>query len=232
MATLATVADLVQAWYRLVGTVSSDAALTENAESADEVAYLCLTHGAWQAQRYLCDRGLSDRWFVRSAALSWSGTDAADGGRYTSLPSDFLMLYGDEDRSSLVDEDFDPWGREIDAEQAHRHGAGYFYLRNERLWLTIGSDPPTTLYLEYVGRHAEITAVASLDFPTDARALIVAYAAEHGMHESWLPGGVELEAKILGAVRHAETVAAGVARRSRKPRKRQAPKTIGTRYFA
>ena len=36
----------------------------------------------------------------------------------------------------------------------------------------------------------------TIDFPTQFRALPVAFAADRAMHDAWLPGDMEMQAKI------------------------------------
>jgi hypothetical protein len=228
MANLNNAAACLKAFYRLVGTVSGDQGLRENGESADEVAYLSLNHGVEAAQRFMIANGMTERWLIRSSALSWSGSDAT-GGRWSALPADFLR-FGKTDRadSSLMEEDGRRWGAEVTADQNQILG-NHYYLRNDRLWLTKGASPPT-LYLEYMYRHPEFTSSVTLDFPIEARALIIALAANHAMSEGWFPG--LNESRIARNVEFWRGQARTVARRSRQPRKMTPPKVTGSRYFA
>ena len=57
MAELTTVAQFVDAFYRLVGTDTGDQSLTEQGESADDVAYINLTKGCRSAQRWMIRMG-------------------------------------------------------------------------------------------------------------------------------------------------------------------------------
>lgn len=231
MATLDSLTALRNAWHRLTGTTSDDDALTENGEGATDVVDLCLTHGFWAAQRHLIANGMANRWRKRSAALSFSGSDTADGGRYTDLPDDFLRLSGDETRSSIVRANGDRWGTLITGENDSRRGS-YYYLKNDQLWLARGADVPTTAYLDYQYRHPEITTGVALDFPLEVRMLGVAYGAEVGMAEGWFPYDESGQAKITRAVTYWESQGRKTARESREPRRTKAGKVIGTHHFA
>ena len=67
---LDSVARVVAAFYRLVGSESGDEALIAQGESADDVAYLFITRGCRNAQRWLLKMGFNG-WRKRSAALTW-----------------------------------------------------------------------------------------------------------------------------------------------------------------
>jgi hypothetical protein len=216
------------AWYRLVGTNPDDAALTELGESEDDIAYQYLTRGCRKAQRYLLKQGYRG-WHTRSSALSWSGTDAANGGQYTALPSDFLRAAGDERVSALREANGDPWGQQVDIRQGTLRGSGY-YFKGDELWLTRGATPPTTLYLEYHTAHAAWTSVVTIDFPLEVRALIVAEGADAAMEENWLPGGREMEAKIDRALKRARLEAQDFARPTRQPRQFRKVRRVGGHY--
>lgn len=229
MSTLTTIAKFRQAFYRLVGTVSADSALVENSEAADDVAYYCLTAGIRQAQLYLIDCGMANRWRKRSSAItSWTGSDAVDGGRYTDLPTDFLRLATDDYDSALVKANNDRWGRLISADDDWAKG-DYYYLKNEQLWLARTASPPTTLYLVYHFAHPPLSAAtASFDFPEDALPLGVAYAGEVAMAEGWLPRtDPEMLARNVSVW---ERKVKKVARQSRNPRKMQTKPATG-RYI-
>lgn len=229
---LSTPTRCLQAFYRLVGSESDDDDLVERGEAADEVAYTFLTRGFRRAQHFLLDAGLKG-WRTRSSALTWSGTDAVDGGRYSALPADFLRADGDRSgRSALVEADGTAWGQEVSAQDDGRQG-DYYYLTATQVWLARTASPPTTLYLRYVKKHPAFSgsmADADLILPVDCNALGVAYAAAFAREDSWLPGGVEMEAKIERAVTSAQAEARGFARTSREPQTFQAPKRHGHRW--
>lgn len=229
---LSTVAQHLRALYRLLGVTSSDDALTEQGEATDEVGYTYLTRGCRTAQRWMLDKGYSG-WRKRSSAITWSGTEASDGGRYTALPDDFLRLYGDRRRrSALVSADGTQWGTEVDPTQDERRGDGY-YLKNQQLWILRSASPPTTVYIDYHYTHPAWSSSlvdADIDFPMDVRPLIVAEAASAAMDESWLPGGPEMEAKIERALYRAQREALSVARQSKAPREFKRPHRMGDRW--
>jgi hypothetical protein len=222
------------AFYRLVGTVSTNDSLAENSEAADEVADLCLTNGIRRAQRFMLDSTYYG-WVKRSAAITWSGTDATTGGRYVAVASDFLKLAGDEHRSSIVEANGDPWGFEVTVEDRTAKGDGYYIKEvegEERIYLLRTARPPTTAYYEYHYQHEEFSADlldADIKFPADARGLSVAYAAEHGKAERWFPRASDKE--IEKAVNTWESIARGVARRSRTPRKMKTRPKVGNHYY-
>lgn len=240
MAYLSSAADCLKAFYRLVGTVSSDDALVENSESVDQVAYTCLTHGFEAAQRFMIACGMSERWRTRGTAITaWSGADSTDGGRYKALSSvisagkEFLRLSGkkyDANQSSLMTADGERWGVEIDADKDAVTG-DYYYLKNEELWLCRNAAPPATLYADYQFRHPEFTSSVTINFPSEARGLGIGYAAQHANAEAWFPLSVEAVAKIGQNVKFWEQQARIVARRSRGQRTQSAPRVVGTRFF-
>jgi hypothetical protein len=223
---LTTVAQLQNAFYRLTGSAAGDGALTENGEATSEVVNTFLTLGIREAQRWLLHMGYG-AWRKRSAALTWSGTDAADGGRYSALPSDFLRAYGNDRMSALREANGDSWGVPVDNELAQ--GDGY-YFRGDVLWLTRSANPPTPVYLEYHYTHPLITSGVTLDFPVDARSLIVAEAADVAMTENWLPGGAELIQKIELARTRARERARDIARAGKGPRTLRKPARLGNRW--
>jgi len=225
---LDTVAKVLYAWYRLVGTTSADGALTDLGEGTNDVAYLYLTRGSRKAQRWMADMGYGG-WRKRGSALSWSGADATDGGRYSALPSDFLRAYGSARLSALRKADGTPWGQEVTAHEETVKG-DFYYLRGEQLWITRLANPPSALYLEYHYKHPAWDGDTTIDFPMDARPLIVAEAANVAKEEDWFPHGPEIEQKIERALARAREEARGVARQTKQPRQFQRPRRIGNRW--
>jgi hypothetical protein len=226
---LTTVANHVAAFYRLLGTDSSDSALTEQGESTDEVAYTYLTRGCRNAQRYMLDKRYGG-WRKRSAsALSWTGTDATTGGQYCSLPSDFLRAYGFRRKSALMEANGDRWGSEVDPEDDEWKG-DYYYFRGDQLWLARTATPPTTVYLDYHYTHPAWESDVTIEFPVDARFLIIAEAANVAKEEFWLVGGQEMELKIERALQRARNEAREIARRSKQPMRFREPYRAGNRY--
>lgn len=231
---LDSVAKLKQAFYRLVGNVSSDPSLTRQGESTDDLAYLYLTRGFRSAQRWLIDNGMASYWRKRSSALSWSGTEADNGGRYSALPDDFLRLWGDRTRvkSAIVEADGDDWGYLIDEEESNRRG-DFYYLKGTNLWITRDAVPPTTCYLEYHYKHPEITAAlasGSIDFEMDARFLAVVEAAFAGAADAWFPLGPDGEKKLERALVKAREEARQIARRTRSARRFAAPYRVANHW--
>lgn len=221
---LTTVAQHLAQFYRLVGSESGDLALTEQGEATDEVGYIYLTRGSRKAQRWLLKRGY-DGWRKRSSALTFSGADATDGGRYLTRPADFLRAWGNRRFSCLVEPNGKRWGRQIDPEQEELRG-NYFYFRGEQLWITRLASPPSTLYLDYHYLHPEWDGDlddADIDFPLEVRALIPAEAAAVAMQDNWLPGGPEMKQGIEQARREARMEADDYARPTKEPRRFQSP---------
>jgi hypothetical protein len=209
------------AFYRLVGTTADDAALTDQGEATDEVVDLYLTRGSREGQRWMLDMGY-DGWRKRSAALtsaSLTGADATDGGRYWTLPTDFLKLWGRERESAIRKANGDHWGAEITPHEDHWKG-NYYYVRGDDLWVARNAVLPTTFYVHYHYLHPKWEALGdgSIDFPMEARWLIVAEAAVIAKEESWLPGGAEMELKIERALARARNTARHIARRTKQPR--------------
>lgn len=228
---LSTVARVKMAFYRLVGTVSDDGALVEQGEATDDVAYTALTLGCREAQRYMLKQGYGG-WRQRSAALVFSGTDASNGGRYATLPTDFLRACGNQRESALVEANGDGWGQEVGSEARKAKGNGY-YILGDTLWLTREASPPSTLYLEYHYTHpawSSSLADADIDFPMDARPLIVAEAALAAMAENWLPGDAAMERKIEVAAMRARERARDIARPTKQARTLRRAQRIGNRW--
>jgi len=219
-----------EAFYRLVGTESDDPALTDRGEETDEVVDLYLTRGCRVAQRWMLKMGY-DGWRERSSVLSWSGTDAADGGRYSDLPSDFLRAFGNQRVSALREADGRPWGVEMSAEDDFRRGS-FYYIRGEQLWIGHSAVPPGALYLAYHYRHPKWEGLTDndIDFPMEARPLIVAEAANLAKEENWLPGGPEMERKIERARARAREEARDVARPTKQPRQMRQSRRVGNRW--
>lgn len=221
---LSTVALIREAWYRLVGTTSTDAALTELGEDTDEIAYLALTRGSRAAQRWMLKMGYGG-WRKRSAALSFSGSDTTTGGTYAALPTDFLRTVGRnrvsagyDRQSALREANGNLWGVEIDETQDHYRG-DYYYIRGEQLWLARTAQPPSPLYLDYHYTHPTWTSNVTIDFPVDARSLIVAEAANVAMEENWFPLDNDGKQSVARALKNARDEARDLVRQTRTPRR-------------
>jgi hypothetical protein len=222
------------AFYRLVGSDASDDLLVEHGEDAGEIVDLFLTLGSRGAQRYMLENGYRG-WRKRSSAItSWSGADDTDGGRYWTLPSDFLKACGRINRDSAIHKaNGDQWGREIRYEQRALKGDLYYFEGVEKLWLARGAIPPSPVYLEYHYMHPAWTSSlqdSEIDFPLDARRLIIAEAAFEAKDENWLPGDINLENKIHRARENARTRARRVAHQSMSQRVLLAPVRFGNRW--
>ena len=222
------VSQFVASFYRLLGTDATDDALILNGEAANDVAYQYLTAGCREAQRWMLKCG-SGEWRKRSAALSFSGTDAADGGRYATLPTDFLRAWGSRNESALVEADGDSWGQEVGSRDTQLKGDGY-YLMGSTLWLTRTAAPPAVLYLLYHYVHPTWSASVTIDFPMDARLLIVAEAAQVAMAEAWLPGDAAMERKIEVAAMRARERARDLCRATKSPRTLRRAYRAGNRW--
>lgn len=152
-----------------------------------------------------------------------------DGGRFSYLPSDFLRAYGNERRSALVEAGGKRWGKEGRPDDDEARGDRY-YIRGEELWLARGARVPTTLYLDYHYLHRAWTASISIDFPLEARGLVVAEAAAAAKEESWFPGERDDEMRIDRALARAREDARDVARPTKQARAlRKAPR-YGNRW--
>ena len=232
---LSTVARVKTAFFRLLGTESDDPELTALGESAQEVVELALTAGFRAAQRWMLDEGYQG-WRKRSAAITWLGTDATTGGKYMTLPADWLKAYGNARISCLTQANGDRWGAEFHPDQAEAKGNGYYFRGSDdggpQLWLLRTAAPPTTVYIEYHYLHPSWTSLADadIDFPLEIRSLGVAEAANEAMAEAWLPGGQDLEVKILRALVTARTRARRTVRASKLPRQMRGPPRHANRW--
>ena len=230
---LDSVAKHVAALYRLLGATSADKAFVLRGESADDVAYQLLTRGSRLAQRWMLGAGYIG-WRKRSSALSFTGTDAADGGRKASLPTRFLRAYAPVDRggrrSALVEANGDRWGREIDPEERHHQGDLYYFFETdgtEELWLARTAAPPTTLYLEYHEAHEAWASGITIKFPLECRHLTVSEAASLGRDEGWFAGGPDLAQSIERILHRDRENARDYARKSKGPRTLRRPARFG-----
>ena len=226
---LSTVARIVAAFYRLVGSKSSDGALVDQGEAVDDVVYQFLTDGSRRAQRWMLDMGYGG-WRKRSAALSFTGTDAADGGRKVDLPSDFLRSFGTDRVSPLTEADGTRWGALIDDVRGTTIKGDYCYIRGDELWLARTAVLPSTVYLDYHFVHPEWSSVVTIDFPLEARRLIIAEAANAAKEENWLPGGRDLELKIERNLQRERERARHVSRTSKAPRQLTKAYRAGSRW--
>jgi|TARA_R110000765_G_scaffold84039_1_gene162833 hypothetical protein len=231
MAVLTNLASMQRAFYRLTDTAADDDSLIEHDDSTLEGVNQFLQYGANDAQDYMMDCGLSDRWVSQATAItSWSGTESSDGGRYKPLESDFFRLSGDDATSALRKIDGTRWGQLVDFRDRFKVRGNRYWLQGTNLWIARGANPPASLIYDYHHRIATLSS-ATVDFPSEDRPLIVAYAAERAMQDSWLPGGQEMMVKLSANRRACEQRAFRRARRSRTMRKLRPKPTIGTHYF-
>ena len=231
MAVLTNLASMQRAFYRLTDTAAADDSLIEHDGSTLEALNQFLQYGLNDAQDYMMDCGLSDRWVSQATAItSWSGTEANNGGRYKALESDFFRLSGDDVTSALRQIDGTRWGHLVDFRDRFRVRGNRYWLQGTNLWIARGANPPASLIYDYHHRLATLSS-ATVDFPSEDRPLIVAFAAERAMQDSWLPGGDEMLMKIQANRQACERRAFRRTRRSRTMRKLRPKPTIGTHYF-
>ncbi len=232
MAVLTDRASLLRAFYRLTATSATDGALSEHDNTTNEAVYQHLQYGLNDAQQYLIRAGLSDRWVKESSTLTWSGTEATDAGRYVALESDFLRLAGDAGVSALHQPNGRRWGRLIEYRDHLRAGQNRYWLQNERLWITPGSNPPSDLEMDFIFRLPTLADSTTIDFPEDDRPLVIAYAADSAQAEAWLPGGAEMRQNISANLRRRKDQAWSRARRTRRARKLRPSTMFGSHWHA
>ena len=231
MAVLTNLASMQRAFYRLTDTAADDDSLIEHDGSTLEALNQFLQYGLNDAQDYMMDCGLSDRWGSQATAItSWSGTEANNGGRYKALESDFFRLSGDDVTSALRKIDGTRWGHLVDFRDRFKVRGNRYWLQGTNLWIARGASPPASLIYDY---HPRLPTLSSdtVDFPSEDRPLIVAYAAERAMQDSWLPGGEEMLVKIQANRRACEQRAFRRTRRTRTMRKLRPKPTVGTPYY-
>lgn len=236
MSVLDTVPKCRQAFLRLTGTLDDDAALTELGEAQNEVVDLFLTRGVRLAQRWMLKMGYKG-WRKRFGPITWSGSDETVGGRFVNLPTDFLRAFGRDRESALREANGEQWGFEIDTDTEHWKGDYYYFRGGDdladvpgQLWITRNATLPTTIYLEYHYLHDAFANGITLDFPVEARWLIIAEAANLAKEENWLPGGQEMEQKIERALIRAREEARDIARPSKQVRKMRRVVRYGNRW--
>lgn len=231
MSVLTDLASLRRAFFRLTATDENDPALIEQDVSDLEAVDQFLQYGAWDAQAFLIDNGMADRWVTTSAALSWSGADASDGGRYTSLPSDFLRLAGDDQNSALRVPGGRRWGLLIDFENRWVARGDCYWLMNDQLWIAYAASPPTGLKMDYHHKLATLAVGTTVDFPAEHAGLIVGYAGGHAMNEAWLPEDEVMRARIVSKLGAHQKEAQRRIRRTAKPRTMKTSRTQGATHW-
>jgi hypothetical protein len=228
---------LKRALYRLVNTDDSDDAMLEHDTAALDGVYMALQEGVDDAQLYLIDSGLGDYWVTESAAISFTGSDP---NRYWSLPSTdtsgsdkrFFRMYGDHGASALRRPTGTRWGMEIPAAMRFERSGNYFYLRNERLYVTRHAAPPADMVMDYLYRLPDLEDDTTVDFPEADRPMIVAFAAIHAMENDWIAGGREMEQKLLRNLESRKLQAYRRSRRSLQPKMTTPSPMMGDHWFA
>lgn len=231
-------AALLRQFYHHLGTEATDDSLTEHDSETLEQAHRYLQFGLWNAQAYLVDLGLGERWRAVSAALdTWQGADTTDGGRYLAMNdagaffTRFLKMAGDDENSALREPNGTRWGREIDERQRFDVRGNYWYtLGDDQLWVARGAEPPSTLVADYYQRHAILEAVTAIDFPEDLTPLITAEAAVLALGDAWVPIGPEQKAEIRASQSMWRKTAAK-RKRTRTPKRMRARQTYGTHFW-
>jgi hypothetical protein len=235
------------AFFNLLNTSADDEALGEHYADATEAANVYIQRGLESAQAFVIDFGDPSYWLVRSQPLTWSKDEvtgtvvSADLGWWATLLSDFLRLAGDEHHSALLDADGRPWGRQIDPRDRHEYrGAEAYYLgRYGRLYLVPETSPPANASMEYYRRVLPLTSddylttAGAPDFqPVADRWIIVAFAADHAIYDSWPAGGAEMERKIRQNLAYWKEEMIRRWRRTRQPRRLRRPRHIGPNMIA
>jgi hypothetical protein len=237
-------AALRRRFYWATGTAATDDALIEHDAESLEQAHYCIQHGIWRAQRFLIRHGYADGWLTQSATLSFSGSEDTNGGRYASLPADFLMLAGDDTEavSALRQPSGTRWGRLIEDErELYNYQGDYYTIRGAggdsaattgKLWIARGANPPSDLVMDYHHRHAILADDSTvLNFPQDAGNLVVAEAANLARTQPWFPGDAGRKEDIKEALRAAHEDATSWARRDRKPKRLNSRPVFNNRWI-
>jgi hypothetical protein len=223
---------LANAFYRLTGTSANNPGLVEHDSTTLETLYQFLQYGAWDAQAWLIDGGLADRWVTSYTLTSWTGSDSSDGGRYQSLPSDFLRLAGDDYRSAIRNAATGlTWGTQVNFADRWNHSGNIYWLQDENLWIGRRANTTGAVTLDYHHKLATLADGTTVDFPEEHRSLIVAYAADRAMTDSWLPGDMEMQAKITANLKKLQREAYRRIRRSSAPRKMRTTRSGATHWM-
>lgn len=236
MSVLTDRASLARAFYRLTATSATNPALIEHDGSSLETLYQYLQYGLWDAQEFMLDCGLLNRWVTVSSTLSFSGSDASNGGRYAALPADFIRLAGDGINSALHSPNGTTWGHLIDWMDRRRAGPSSYWLESTtsnvwRLWVGPGASPPSDLVADYHHQLGTLADSTTVEFPSQHRGLIVAFAADRAMSDSWLPGDEAMQLKIAANLAKQKKEAERRTRLSHGPKKRRIHKSGATHYW-
>ncbi|TVQ98311.1 MAG: hypothetical protein EA398_13500 [Deltaproteobacteria bacterium] len=216
-----------RAFYRMVGARPVDPALNAFGASQDDVANELLTEGAHEAQRFMIGAGYHG-WMRRFGPLV---LDEDDEGRFAVLPVDFLTAQGWRRQSALEDASGRSWGKEADGRDPLSRGNVYWIPDYTTLRFGRGALVPTEVYLRYHYFHPTFgSSEETVDFPPDARRLVVCMAAQAAVDEDWVPGQEEAMGRIDRALAKARQRARRVAVTSKRQRQVQEPPVFGTRW--
>lgn len=230
-------AALLRQFYHHLNTDATDDALIEHDAATGEQADRYLQFGLWNAQAFLVGLGLGERWRAVSSALSWSGSETSNGGRYLSLADGgsftrFLKLAGDDKNSALRSVDGTRWGTEIyERNRFDVRGNYYYLLGDDELWVTKGANVPTGTVADYYQRHAPLESGTTIDFPVDLTPLIPAEAAYLAIHDAWVALSDQQQSKVAAVRKHWRDEAAR-RRRSRTPKRMRANRTFDSQFWS
>lgn len=238
MATITNRVLLLNEYFRLVDADATDGDMIEHDDTTLEGAYQMLQAGMWDAQQYLIDSGVGSRWAKTTSALTFSGSDPA---KYVALPSDFLRLDSDHNRSGLRYSTGISWGREVPFSMRFRYTGNGFYIRgNEaesgkegqlRLYLTRSAAPPVGLVGDYFYKHATLSDSTTLDFPEEDRGLVSAFAAQMASFQVWFSGGQERKKDIADNLAYHKQQAWRRSRYTRQPKMVAPHALIGDHWY-
>lgn len=225
-------AELRLAVYRLAQLGSSDGALTEHQTATNDVIHQAIFQAMRDAQSWYLSSVNPDYWQKTSSTLSWSGTEAANAGRYSALPTDFLRLYGDKENPALRRPSGRRWGTLIDPPDRTIRGA-FYWIWNDRLWIARGASPYSDLVMDYTYDIPELTDdTTAPDFPEEDRILIPAYAAVDLADHGFFPGSMEMKAGLNAYLLRKKREVYVRGRRTKEPRRMKSSKVVGSRWFA
>lgn len=246
--TLANREEIRRELYRLCGLSESDSSLDEHSDTEGDTANYLIQQALWESQAWYILHANPNRWVTQTSTLSFSGSDSADGGKYSNLPDNFHRLYGSGEHSALRRPDGTRWGREVEPEFRFIKGAVYYVTDDvtgadgtARLWLGREADPPTDLIADYYFRHPVLldsteTAGAgqtlTVNFPVMDRILIPTIASRLAADLALFPATTEQRAMIARREVTLKRDIAARARFSREPRKVREPPTMGRHWMS
>lgn len=222
---------LRRAWYRLCGVEPDDGAVSGADYGEHEVAHEYLTIGIRAAQRWMIDNGYRG-WVALSDPLVFEDAGTVTGVKRAPLPGDYMLADGMERKSALQLRDGRRWGKQVDGESAGPRGNVYWIPNLQHVFVGIGAQLPESLSIRYFRRHPAfpLDGSESIDFPVEARPLIVSEAAHAAMQDAWLPGGDPMKVGIAQRLDQDRERTRRVARTSRQQRKMNAPRRMGNRW--